>query len=132
MVRQREPRLTAASEKYLEAIFRIEKKNGEVRVTDLAKKLGLKKGTVSGTVKALKIRNVIDYTPYRSIRLTAEGHVMAKRIVRRNRILEQFLSEVLNIDQETSSTAARRIGAGVDDALLDSMRGWLKMKSMKK
>lgn len=118
-------RLTQASEKYLEAILRLENQKGAVRVTDLAATLGLKKGTVSAKLKSLKQRNVIDYSPYQSIQLTKEGRHVAQEIVWRNWILVRFLREVLGLDQETSEAAARRMGATVDEHVVDRMLRWL-------
>lgn len=63
MVYQAGPRLSPANEKYLEAIFRLETEKPAVRVTELAIALGLKKGTVSGAVKTLKMKRVIDAAP---------------------------------------------------------------------
>ena len=120
-------RLTPASEKYVEAIFRLENKKGVVRITDLAIELGLKKGTVSGAAKTLRKQKIIDYAPYQSIRLTAAGRRAADKILRRNRILEQFLSQVLKIDPEISETAARRMGAAVDERVVERMLCLLKM-----
>jgi Mn-dependent DtxR family transcriptional regulator len=117
--------LTPTHERYLEAIFRLQKNIGVVRVTDLAVELGLKKGTVSGTLKVLKKQKVIDYAPYRPIALTAQGRRSAEKIDRRNRIVERFLVQALQIDPEISITAARRIGAAVDGCVLEHMLRWL-------
>ena len=114
-------RQTRTTEKYLEVIFQLERNNGEVRVRDIATRLGLQKGTVSGALKKLKAHKWIVYPPYRSIRLTASGRRIAESVVQRNATLKQFLVEVLKMDPKDAEMAAGRMGYSVEDRVIERM-----------
>lgn len=62
---------------------------------DLAERLGVSPGTVTSIVKRLADRSLVDYTPYRGVELTAFGRQQAISVIRRHRIVERFLSDVL-------------------------------------
>ncbi len=113
--------INQCADRYLEAILRLENKEGLVRVKDIASELGLSKGSVSGALKTIKERGLIDFLPYRPIRLTAEGRNMAGRIAARNRILYRFLTKIIHMDSKASQTAARRMGPAVDDLVVEHM-----------
>ena len=118
-------RQTRTIEKYLEVIFLLERNNGEVRVKDIATRLGLQKGTVSGALKKLKAHKWIIYPPYRSIRLTARGRRVAESVVRRNSILKQFLVEILKMDPQDAKMAAGRMGYSVEDNVIGRMESFV-------
>ncbi|HEX3424620.1 MAG TPA: metal-dependent transcriptional regulator [Acidimicrobiales bacterium] len=62
---------------------------------DLAERLGVSPGTVTSIVKRLADRGLVDYTPYRGVELTVFGRQQAVSVIRRHRIVERFLSDVL-------------------------------------
>jgi DtxR family Mn-dependent transcriptional regulator len=61
----------------------------------LADALGLSPGTVTATVKRLADRGFADHRPYRGVELTAAGRRAAVACIRRHRIVERFLSDML-------------------------------------
>ena len=61
----------------------------------LAEALGLSPGTVTATVKRLADRGFADHRPYRGVELTDGGRRAAVRCIRRHRIVERFLSDML-------------------------------------
>ena len=52
-------------------------------------------GTVTATVKRLADRGLVDHKPYRGIELTDEGRRAAIASIRRHRIVERFLADML-------------------------------------
>jgi DtxR family Mn-dependent transcriptional regulator len=62
---------------------------------DLAEALGLSPGTVTATVKRLADRDLADHKPYRGVELTHVGRQVAVACIRRHRIVERFLSDML-------------------------------------
>jgi DtxR family Mn-dependent transcriptional regulator len=62
---------------------------------DLADRLGVSPGTMTSVVKRLADRGLVDYTPYRGVELTAVGRRRAVSVIRRHRIVERFLSDML-------------------------------------
>jgi len=62
---------------------------------DLAESLGVSPGTATTTIKRLSERHLVDYTPYRGVELTVEGRIAAVSAIRRHRIVERFLADML-------------------------------------
>ena len=62
---------------------------------DLAEALGVSPGTVTATVKRLADRNLADHTPYKGVELTELGRRLAVGAIRRHRVVERFLSDML-------------------------------------
>lgn len=79
----------------LKAIYRLGKDAPEVATGALADALRVSPGTVTGALKRLAERAFVDYTPYRGVELTARGRRAALGAIRRHRIVERFLSDML-------------------------------------
>jgi len=62
---------------------------------DLAEALGVSPGTVTATVKRLAERSLADHTPYKGVELTDLGRRLAVGAIRRHRVVERFLSDML-------------------------------------
>ncbi len=90
--------LTKSEREVLKAIYRIVRARGgrgEAHTVALAEALRLSPGTVTSTVKRLADRGLADHRPYRGVELTASGRRAAVATIRRHRIVERFLSDVL-------------------------------------
>jgi len=79
----------------LKAIYRLSKDSGEALTGALADALRVSPGTVTGALKRLAERGLVDYTPYKGVALTAEGRRAALGAIRRHRIVERFLADML-------------------------------------
>jgi DtxR family transcriptional regulator, Mn-dependent transcriptional regulator len=79
----------------LKAIYRLSKDSGEALTGALADALGVSPGTVTGALKRLAERRLVDYTPYKGVALTADGRRAALGAIRRHRIVERFLADML-------------------------------------
>lgn len=93
------------AEDYAEAIADLIGSEGEARVTDLARRLGVTHVTVIRTIGRLQRAGLVTSKPYRSIFLTGTGRRVAERARRRHRIVYEFL---------------RAIGVGEAAALVDA------------
>jgi DtxR family Mn-dependent transcriptional regulator len=62
---------------------------------DLAEIQGVSPGTMTATVKRLAERGLLDYTRYRGVELTIAGRELAVAVIRRHRIVERFLADML-------------------------------------
>ena len=92
--------LSASLEDYLEAIFHTVKENKVARVKDIAKILKVNNSSVTGALQSLTKKGLINYQPYEIITLTPEGESLARDISNRHHVLQQFLLEILALDQE--------------------------------
>lgn len=89
------PTLSKSEREALKAIYRLAKDGGEAHTGHLADALSLTPGTVSATVKRLADRRLVDHTPYRGVTLTSDGRRAAIASIRRHRIVERFLADML-------------------------------------
>ena len=78
----------------LKAIYRLSGQ-GEAHTGVLAERLGLSPGTITATVKRLADRGLVDHKPYRGVELTRAGQRAAIGSIRRHRIVERFLADML-------------------------------------
>ena len=79
----------------LKAVYRLTKGGSGAHTGELAESLGITPGTVTTTVKRLAERGLLDHKPYRGVELTGEGRRAAVTAIRRHRIVERFLSDML-------------------------------------
>jgi DtxR family transcriptional regulator, Mn-dependent transcriptional regulator len=62
---------------------------------DIAERLGLSPSTVTTAVKRLADREFVDHKPYKGVELTESGSRIAVATIRRHRIVERFLADML-------------------------------------
>jgi len=86
---------TAAMDEYLESIYKLAEK-GAVRPGQLAEIMGVSGPTVTATLKRLESSGLID-RPDGGVALTLAGRQAALDIVRRHRLAERFLVDVLKL-----------------------------------
>ncbi len=92
---------SAAVEDYAKAIYSLTGWGPETASTnDLAERLGVKPGSVSAMIKKLDEAGLVERVPYHGVRLTAQGTRVALGVLRRHRLLELFLAEVLEVPWE--------------------------------
>jgi len=87
-------------EEYLESILDIEEKEGIAKTSAIAKCLKVSPASVTEALQVLSEKGFIHYEPYRGATLTDQGREMAKKVKRRHRLLEVFLTDVLHINRE--------------------------------
>ncbi len=92
-------------ENYLKNIYKIQTTEGKVSTSSLSEKLQISPASVSEMVKKLADEGSLTHTPYKGVELTESGKRTALKIVRKHRLWEMFLVDVLHfgwdeIDQE--------------------------------
>lgn len=114
--------LSASLEDYLEAIFNLLAAKSAARSRDIADHLGVTRASVTGALRALSQKGLIDYEPYGVVQLTEEGSRQARRVVHRHQVLHSFFADVLGLEEHLSQEAACRaehtLGAEVIDRLV--------------
>lgn len=113
---------TPAMEDYLKAIFKLSQDSEQgTTTTSIAQKLGIAAGSVSGMLKRLSEKGLVEHVPYYGARLTPEGEEEAVRMIRRHRILELFLVEVLGYRWDQVHEEAERLEHAASDELVARM-----------
>ncbi|MBA7690900.1 HTH-type transcriptional regulator MntR [subsurface metagenome] len=98
--------LSASLEDYLEAIYNLAGESDVARSKDIAKLLGVSKASVTGALRALKKKRLVNYKPYDYVTLTEAGKAAADRVARKHNILKSFFTDVLGIDANIAHKAA--------------------------
>jgi len=100
------PKLSASLEDYLEAIFHLAAGSEGARSTDVAKRLGVAKSSVTGALQLLCEKGLANHERYGCITLTHQGWVAAREVVRKHDILRSFFINVLGVEKEAAQHAA--------------------------
>ena len=87
--------VTRSEREALKAIYRLTRDRVEASTGALAEALGVSPGTVTVAVKRLAERELVRYRPYHGVELTAFGRRLAVGAIRRHRIVERFLADML-------------------------------------
>jgi len=83
---------------HAEAMFHLSEVGIEVKQTRIAEWLGFSRANVSQVIGRMQNSGLIEFSD--QLKLTKKGDYLAKMIARRHRIIERFLSEVLNLPWE--------------------------------
>jgi|YelNatPaOPRAMG01_1025707.scaffolds.fasta_scaffold16584_1 DtxR family Mn-dependent transcriptional regulator len=98
--------VTGSLEDYLEAIYHIIAEKHAVRPKDIARRLKVSNSSVTGALRALAQKKLINYAPYDVISLTPDGETVAKDVIRRHELLRDFFVHVLGVEEGKAETAA--------------------------
>ena len=89
---------TRALQDYLKTIYKLAGDSTQaVSTSALAERLGVAAPSVSGMMKKLAAEGLIEHVPYQGVHLTDEGRRVAVETIRKHRIVEQFLVQVLGL-----------------------------------
>ncbi len=111
--------LSPSLQDYLEAIWNIIRDKKAVRAKDIARRLGVNNSSVTGALRALSEKQLVNYAPYDVISLTAEGELAAQEVVRRHETLRTFLVDVLAVDETEAEEAACKMEHAVSSSILE-------------
>jgi DtxR family Mn-dependent transcriptional regulator len=84
-------------EEYLEAVYRLEREGPGVTTSGLASTLGVAPASVSGMLKKLERDGYVEYVARGEVKLSQTGLEVAVRVLRRHRLAERLLTDVLGM-----------------------------------
>lgn len=116
-------------EEYLETIFDIAGRNGTAKTSAIANKLHISPASVTEYIQNLASKGLIDYEPYCGARLTIQGLSIVNHLKRRHRLLEVFLSDILQIDPDKVHDEACRMEHYMSDETANALCRWLEAPS---
>lgn len=118
---------TSNAEDYLKAIYCVcDAQAVDAAPTgELARRLGLTPGSVTGMLQRLDRAGLVEYAPHQGARLTDQGRQAALRIIRRHRLLELFLVESLGMPWDEVHDEAESLEHSASDRLIDHIDEYL-------
>ncbi len=110
-------------ENYLKAIFHGQSAlPGDQRLVSMghvAAALGVTPGTATTMVKALAESGLAEYEPYSGVRLTSSGERLAALVLRRHRLVELFLVNVMGMSWAEVHEEAEQLEHVVSERLIE-------------
>ncbi len=100
---------TGNREDYLISILRLTEGENITKTTELATFMDVSPASVTEMLKALANEGLVEYEKYRGVKLTEEGLNYARQIRKKHHVLENFLINVLNVDDATAHKEACRL-----------------------
>jgi DtxR family Mn-dependent transcriptional regulator len=85
------------TEQYLKIIFRLTEEGGSAKTSDIASSLGISPASVTEMLHKLSDKGYVKHAPYRGAVLTPKGMHIARKIARKHRLLERFLSDIVGV-----------------------------------
>ncbi len=119
--------LNPASKEYLEAVYELKEEGRRVLQARIGERLGLAPATVSEGVKRLVAEGYVTVEGARDITLTDEGQKIAEALVRRHRLAERMLVDILGIQwhlcHEQAEDWEKVMTPEVEEAILAKLEG---------
>ncbi len=101
--------ISASQEDYLLAIRRLTESDRVARSKDIADALGVTASSVTSAIQQLHASGHVHYDRYSYITLTEQGERVASQLLRRHRLIQDFLTEVLGMPRYDAHANACRI-----------------------
>lgn len=113
-------------EDYLSAIYKYQDRDGKIKPNLIAEKLGISNAAVTDMLRKLSKEKYVNYEKYKSINLTEKGKAYAQNMVRRHRIWEVFLNQIVGMPWDKVHDEAHRLEHSSSDDLINRMEEMLE------
>lgn len=118
--------MTSSLEDYLEAVFVLSKQKGNVRLTDIAEYLGVSKPSVNRAVNTLTQNGFLEHVTYGDIIITPAGESYAANVLRRHKLIKQFLISELGVDEKIAERDACQMEHVMSSVTIDKLYEYLE------
>lgn len=103
------PEVSVVVENYLQAIYKLKEKDEPVFPTRLAEVMNVSVATTVGTLKRLSKQDIIEVGDNKEINFTSKGKELGQSVVRRHRLAECLLTELLGVEWYAAHAEAHRL-----------------------
>ncbi len=112
---------SAAMREYLAEIYRLQEDSPMVSTTSLADRLNVSAPAIPRMLKRLRNAGYVKHIPYQGFELTEFGRQEALRELRRHRIMEVFLVNVMGFTWDETHELAEDLSKGINDTITERM-----------
>ncbi len=120
--------LSASLEDYIEVIFHIVAEKKAARAKDIAERMGVTGASVTGALRALSKRELVNHQPYDIVTLTDKGAAVAEQVVGRHRTLKAFLVQVLGIAEDEAEDCACKMEHALPQNIFDRLIEYMEFR----
>lgn len=114
-------KVTAAVEEYLECIYRLQEEGGIARTSAIIRFLRVAPGTVTNTVERLKKKGFVTRVSYKGVKLTGKGRKIALQVIRRHRLSERLLVDILKMEWNRVHEMACKLEHSLTEEMLNNL-----------
>ncbi len=113
--------ISPTQEDYLKTIYKIQRGKEKVTTSAIAERLKLSTASVTSMIKKLANEKLAKHISYHGVVLTDSGERIAIKVIRRHRLVELFLKEILKLDWDKVHYEAEKLEHYISDEILDSI-----------
>ena len=117
--------INISKENYLSVIYKSSDSNGEIKVNQIAENLNITAAAVTDMLRKLSKEGYVQYKRYKGTRLTKAGEEYARSMVRRHRIWELFLHQIVGLPWDKVHEEAHNLEHSASDELINKMEEML-------
>jgi len=117
--------LSESTENYLTELLRLEERGEAATTSTLAGRLAVAQPSVTGMLKKLATAGLVVHTPYQGTSLTGRGRRVARQVLRRHRLIETFLVDVLGVPADRVHVEAHRLEHAMSEDVVERLDRWL-------
>lgn len=111
--------ISPAMQHYAAEIYRLQQDQSYVTLSMLAERVDVSLQAASRMIRRLKKAGLVVHKPYHGVRLTPEGERTALPSIRRHRLIEVFLVQIMRFDWAEIHELADVLEPGIDQVLED-------------
>ncbi len=115
------PEVSVVVENYLQAIYKLKERDERVMPTRLAEVMSVSVATVVGTLKRLSKQELIEINRDKEVDFTERGRELGEAVVRRHRLAERMLTELLGVDWHKAHAEAHRLEHAISPYVEDRL-----------
>lgn len=121
-----EPRLSMVAENYLLSIFQLEEEGRRVTISHLAEQLkrlpvgeglGTSLPSVGAMIRRMVREDLLEAVPNKDVVLTGKGRMFAESMVRRHRLAERLVVDLLGLELHKAHIEAHRLEHAISPEL---------------
>lgn len=125
-------KLTFTMENYLEAIYELTGGTSGARVSDISERLGVSKASVNSAMATLAEKGLVINEKYKEVFLTPAGLEKAKLTSEKHQIIQKFLIDVLEVDEDIANKDACHIEHVISGDSIIAMKKFMEAHSVEK
>lgn len=118
-------RNSISTEDFLKTIYHLEEGGKKANSAEMAAILEITPAAITDMSRKLKKAGLVLYTPYKPLGLTNAGRKLALGVIRRHRLWETFLYDVLGMEWNKVHDEAERLEHNTSDFLLSKLDEFL-------
>lgn len=108
-------KLTHSIEDYLETLYLLSEEKDNLRITDIADRMEIRKSSIVAAIKKLDELGYVHHERYGGIELTDLGCERGKEVYRKHKVLKEFFLNILELPEEIAEKDACNIEHYISD-----------------